>query len=530
MHRGLQSTHGRTLLQELQRRDASLPKVLECIQKDPLAGRLAKPETGENSFHVLLASGRPTTWIQQVLQALIIASSEGLRRKDKEGDLPLHIYLMQREVDVSILRVMLNSYPESAGITSSQGLVALHYAVMREDSQAEVCKLLCQTYKDSPMALSSSQCLPLHYAAKRLRPNLDVLRILLRRHSEGARAFNSYGALPLHCMAQHCIDVRAIELLLEAYPEAASVPDRQGRLPLHLAVLSVGRDHSDAVDRDREEIEKEVGQGKTNRNTKSNNAREDDSGDESDVSTSSHGSIDVEVDRKCATRLGALQQHTSSSRDRTIIQVLIKQYPQGLVSKNHFDATPVDTVLQPPSNATSRKKASRTIVRVYNLYHDPLTARLLLLSHRHFKDLLGGWSMNYYRTLKELNWEARRDAIIVSMMGEPLANSASARRLKELRSEILSSSAGISDGIITNSSNSNNNNSKSKVTKTSSKTKSSSKSTASAISTSTAVVLDDEALQRIIRGDDSDLSKNNVLARLRRRGLLYLLQHIVAYI
>jgi hypothetical protein len=49
------STHGKTLINELMSpKNARLDIILNCIEKDNLAGRLKDPKTGNNSYHILL--------------------------------------------------------------------------------------------------------------------------------------------------------------------------------------------------------------------------------------------------------------------------------------------------------------------------------------------------------------------------------------------------------------------------------------------------------------------------------------------
>lgn len=394
----LPSTHGRALLNELSQSDVDLPKVLGFIAQDPSAGKAVKQDSGENAFHLVLGSRKGIDWIMTVLNALIAVCPEGLRRKTTaDGNLPLHIYLDQRAVHSTVIDAVLAASPESASTRNAHGLVPLFLAVMRDDSQAAVVKALCRHYPGGAAELTSSACTPLHFAVNRKHPNLEVMRILLRRHKETASAVNSYGQLPLHCLCTSSVDARAAALLLDAYPAAASTADRQGRLPLHLSVLLTAKLHTQHLVAAEAEAADAAGGG------------HDEDNDSSD-------------DEQQPSRGDVFHEHDPHARD--LLRLLIQQHPAALTVRNHFLATPVDTVLEQTRPTASKKK----VVQVYGLYDDPLTARLLLLAQR--RHSLGVFKPSQLRALQELNWLARRHALWASLQGEPLTARAEGSKRK----------------------------------------------------------------------------------------------------
>ena len=91
MTKVLKSKHGKTLLHELSEKNGNISKILSYINEDPLAARYKDPETGDNSFHLLLQNGPNNDWyssetIVQILKLLIEKSPKGLDDKNNNGN------------------------------------------------------------------------------------------------------------------------------------------------------------------------------------------------------------------------------------------------------------------------------------------------------------------------------------------------------------------------------------------------------------------------------------------------------------
>ena len=219
-----QSTHGRALLLEL--RDCAHAKidfVLDCLNKDPLSGRLKCPETGNNAYHWLLSGSYNKDFILKVLSKLLEVCPEGVRAINNHGSLPLHLCFARNQLHREVIDIILQAYPAGAGLADSQGLIPLFLCCMREDSHADYCKALCKAFPNGPSTKNKTNSYPLHFAAKRLSPNLEILSILIRRFPAAASAVNDFGLLPLHCICALSNNLKAVELIHNADPDAVKV-------------------------------------------------------------------------------------------------------------------------------------------------------------------------------------------------------------------------------------------------------------------------------------------------------------------
>lgn len=427
----LSTTHGKVLLNELSEpSSASLETVLDCIRKDKIAPLLKFPKTGDNSFHLLLGSEYSRKFILPVLDLLLEVASSGLRVKNKSDQLPIHLYMCQNKVYPDIFLKLLEAYPKSASEKNGANYIPLYLCVMRDDSTEDICRALCKNFPEGPTVLSSTRSYPLHFAARRSTPNKGILKILLKRFPAAAAQMNDYGLLPLHCICSVSDDVTAVKMIYEAVREK----DRQGRTCLHLAVLAVGKDHTNAVVREEEDMYNQIQLEKQQRKQKEG-AKEN--GELSDYN------FDDDDEEEVMPRVKT-EMVERDGKSRAVIRFLIDCWPEALSTCNNFHSTPVETVLEKNHPVRTKKK----IVSIFGLYDDPPTARLLLLKQQFYARISNSVrtdnnesvarvgrviSLNskFIVHLRDLNWLARRDALLASYQGTTIAEAIAAKELQK---------------------------------------------------------------------------------------------------
>jgi hypothetical protein len=196
-----------------------------------------------------------------------------------------------------------------------------------------------------------------------------------------------------------CEDVECVRLVYEVFPEAARSRDRYGKTCLHYAVLSVGKNHMTSVSNEEKELQETLLNQKESKD-KDAETEEDDGYESEEIDIADKASNDLD--------------ERGISRD--VIRFLISVCPQQLVMENNFMSTPVDTVLEKCKTMLTKKKR----VSVFGLYDDPPTARLLLCAHKRYATLgiLPAMRSKYFAAFRDLNWIARRDAMLMSFAGE----------------------------------------------------------------------------------------------------------------
>jgi hypothetical protein len=212
------------------------------------------------------------------------------------------------------------------------------------------------------------------------------------------------------------------------------------------------------------------------------------------------------------------------SRSRKVIQFLISKWPEALITDNNFLATPVETVLE----KSRRIKSLSRRISIFGLFDDPPTARLLLNAqkYRAEKRLLPPLRPRFFATLRELNWLARRDAVLLSSIGEKrtIGNTDNSGKIRLTVGGNSTSTAKTKQK--------NKSESKTQYQKEKDKIKDKVKSMESAEAADKTDKNDNGDCHTLIVTvcGDEDIPKNNILARFRRRGHMDIVRQVVSWI
>jgi len=404
------STHGSVLLRELNAlHECDMEIVQECLSKDKLCVAVKVKESGGNAFHVVCARidrYKTSEFACTLLREMCTHSKDYLNVQNNSGNTPLHqLLLTTDQLLPEMVSLLLTNCPSQAMVVNSAGETPLHAYIKRpkNDISGELCRELCRIYPMAPNLADGLGNLPIHYALKNRHPCRDVVKILLRRNPESTKVMSSAGQLPMHVVCGSSDDLECIRMVHEVYPDAIKTTDRHGRTCLHLVCLAVGREHSAETRRLEEQARLEAEAKKI-----ASTGEDVDDGD---------GDDDNENDECKAL---------SESQTRTHVHWVIDQFPRAMALLNHFQATPVDTVLEKTKQVVSKSKT----VMVFGLADDPPTARILLTRQRHYATVPGSGvpalRTKYNQPLQDLNWLARKSAMLVCLVGEsrPFASGA----------------------------------------------------------------------------------------------------------
>jgi hypothetical protein len=82
----------------------------------------------------------------------------------------------------------------------------------------------------------SSEAYPLHYLCRKKEAPVAVVEAFVNAWPEAARTQDSIlESLPLHVACEHDASVEVLAILIHAYPEGLTKPDKYGNLPIHCA-------------------------------------------------------------------------------------------------------------------------------------------------------------------------------------------------------------------------------------------------------------------------------------------------------
>eukprot|EP01038_Epipyxis_sp_PR26KG_P008452 gene8452-11430_t len=153
-----------------------------------------------------------------------------------------YMYYAIRTNNVKFIERMLNYNPESSRYKDCNGCYLIHYAASYSQSiellyiiskyMNKTLAALCVNYLDDDMNL------PVHSGCIG-NSTIQVFREMLFTFSDAAKVPNKSGKLPLHLACSNSnANLEKIRTLLAIFPQAISIPDGNGWLPIHHAVFS----------------------------------------------------------------------------------------------------------------------------------------------------------------------------------------------------------------------------------------------------------------------------------------------------
>lgn len=396
---------------------------------------------------------------------------------------------------IELIRCLIEAYPE--GLMASTLSPLIVYLQRKEIANSGIVEAMCSNCESVAKAIDALGNTPLHCAVNKSiveamaqmnienvahhPENIKCIKILLDANPKAASTFNIQMCAPLHILCSHSTDLPAIKLLYSYAPEVVETSDIYNKTLLHHATLAVGKCQMDAVSREERELQAladmklaEKNKHKGSKGGMSKDEREaykqmqnEEAALRDDEDGEEEYDLGIWEEQEYSAKGGANAFNENLGVNRNVVSWLVEQWPEGLVRHNNFGSTPVETVLEKTKPERTKKK----IVSVYGLYDDPPTARMLLLAHARLfrvavetrksvsssetaqnyrKKPNGELELDQYgnaiklfrmpplpqrhtRALAELNYYARREALLVSYAGQPYpaAEGSGARGIEE---------------------------------------------------------------------------------------------------
>jgi len=178
-----------------------------------------------------------------ILRFMLDTDQTIARERNWDGELPIHCAVNRHSVE--FCEVLIDVYPESLRVQTSNNVLPIHRACGHEDatvdtiqSNADTIQYMLELYPESINARDSDGWLPIHNAAYRLG-RTDIVETLLKHDPDGAskKTTNNAHQLPLHlaCCSE---GIEAVQVLYDAFPEALSVPNGRGSVPIDMVRMN----------------------------------------------------------------------------------------------------------------------------------------------------------------------------------------------------------------------------------------------------------------------------------------------------
>lgn len=172
---------------------------------------------GDYALHAAARSSGSLNISLNVFAALVDAAPDTLFERNNDGDLPIHCAI-RNGGGTHILRFLVSKYPESTTLPDAEGYLPIHLgALFQSTNSKDVLSFLlgADIFSCSKQLVNDGE-----------RDEASAAQI--------CGGFNR--VLPLHLACQTQSDLDVIKLILDAYPEAASMCDKNNCSPLGYAI------------------------------------------------------------------------------------------------------------------------------------------------------------------------------------------------------------------------------------------------------------------------------------------------------
>ena len=208
-------------------------------------------------MHLVAAHRRDRIWVNiaAIAETIVEWHPEGLEEVDANQDTPIIIAIKQRCPD-EILSYLLQQDPRAAKCknkwtayldlslylilsytsiaTDRYGNLPLHLCCQFNDVAHEFVEQLIDCHRESVAIPNKSGLLALHKACHFDAP-IEMMKLIIKKYPDCIKAKDKHGNLPIHFLFLSLFsppDSDKLNLLLKCYPNALSVTNHKGFLPL----------------------------------------------------------------------------------------------------------------------------------------------------------------------------------------------------------------------------------------------------------------------------------------------------------
>lgn len=233
----------------LSQRDSPPIEVVRLlIRADPTVLTEGAPYT--LPLHVICETPHCNT---QILRTLVQEAPEMLKILNIRRNLAIHLVCKTRgNLRHDVIDIFLHHDPDSMKHLGAHDFLPLHYASQLEHVELSVVKRIVEAYPEALESPTVYKCLPLHNAAEKLRTNRELLEYLAQRCPKAGVAECGQKYTPLQSMAAEVVPLYMYEVLAESCPE--SLLPRVGVPGPIEHYVAQAHEHDDISNREHEEV------------------------------------------------------------------------------------------------------------------------------------------------------------------------------------------------------------------------------------------------------------------------------------
>lgn len=214
--------------------------IQELLQLNPDA---AKADDTENSLplHRIVENKHKPQWVMDGVIDIYVANKEAVRAVDIHGRLPLHRAskaitnaLVDEEVSRSGSTIcnLLELHPDGAAHGDDFGCLPLHLVAQHGSEWDYQVQALYDAYPSAAQTRTGVKLLnrlPLHMASANPKSSFSLIVTLVRINPRGASQADRRGKYPLHLACESGLSWESVNVIYNAYPEAAQGSEQNSR-------------------------------------------------------------------------------------------------------------------------------------------------------------------------------------------------------------------------------------------------------------------------------------------------------------
>jgi ankyrin repeat protein len=236
-------------------------EVIELLLKEAPGSLDERDNHGRVPLHLAATHKCPDPHFPDAVRKLLDTGGHTLLVRDNEGQLPLHAAIARAEERetraIEIVRLMIQHGPAARELRDNRGRLPLHVAVAKDVPVEPIVKDLVDLYPEALQVAAVAGSLPVHVALSTSAcPPVDLIRLLVGPWPGSLQVAEGCGLYPLHLVLyKHNVNMAeygignwnrlgdrvhrtlwpVVQYLVQLCPATTSLPDPSGRLPLHAA-------------------------------------------------------------------------------------------------------------------------------------------------------------------------------------------------------------------------------------------------------------------------------------------------------